>query len=169
MTGIRANALPMVAARVGGPGWDFNAAHAGLHGGVFEPLHGHTYQVTLAAYGQPDEAGMVVDFGVLKQLLREVLAPLKRRTLIAARTPGVTIERPDGNRVRVRGCGADFSLPGSWVQLLPIAGTSTEALATYLVVELERLTTSACPAIDRLELTLAESAECAATVLAVLR
>lgn len=32
-----------VAARIGGPGWHFNAAHTGIHDGVLEPLHGHSY------------------------------------------------------------------------------------------------------------------------------
>ena len=60
-------------------------------------------------------------------------------------------------------------MPRSWVTLLPTAATSTEALASYLVAELARPADSACPAIERLELTLAESAECAATVEAVLQ
>jgi 6-pyruvoyl-tetrahydropterin synthase len=169
MTTIGAGVRPLVRARVGGAGWDFNAAHTGLHDGVFEPLHGHTYQVTLTACGAPDEAGIVVDFGVLKQQLREVITPLKRRTLIAARSPGVSVEGADRNQVRVRGGGVCFSLPRSWVTLLPTAATSTEALASYLVAELARRAISACPAIERLELTLAESAECAATVEAVLQ
>jgi len=169
MTASQVRAHPLVRTQVGGAGWDFNAAHTGMHDGVFEPFHGHTYQVTLTACGTPDEAGVLVDFGLLKNQLRQVIAPLKRRTLIAARIPGVSVEHADGGQVTVRGGGAFFSLPGSWVTLLPIKGTSTEALAAYLVAELAPLAGSACPAIERLELTLAESAECAATVEAVLR
>lgn len=168
MTPIRPDG-PLVRARVGGPGWDFNSAHAGLHDGEFEPLHGHTYQVVLTAWGPPDEAGIVVDFRLLKQQLREVIAPLKRRTLIAARSPGVSVEAAAGDQVRVRSRGACFSLPRSWVTLLPIAVTSTEALASYLVTELARRVGSKCPAVEHLELTLTESAECAATAEAVLR
>jgi 6-pyruvoyl-tetrahydropterin synthase len=167
-TQVQASARPLVCARVGGRGWDFNAAHTGLHQGVFEPLHGHTYQVELAAWGQPDEAGMVADYRLLKQQLREVLAPLKRRTLIATEVPGVTVEEADEN-LRVDGGGACFTLPKAWVVLLPTAGTSTEALACYLVAELARRISPTCPGIERLELTLAESAECAATAPAVLR
>lgn len=169
MIAVQASASPLVRARVGGVGWDFNAAHTGLHEGVFEPLHGHTYQVSLVVWGLPDASGMVADFRVLKQHLREVIAPLKRRTLIALDTPGVRVEAVDAGQLRVTGGGACFSLPGSWATLLPIAGTSTEALACYLVAELARRLGVACPAVERLELTLTESAECAATAEAVLR
>jgi hypothetical protein len=41
-TGVAKAARRLVRARVGGSGWDFNAAHTGLHDGAFEPLHGHT-------------------------------------------------------------------------------------------------------------------------------
>jgi hypothetical protein len=61
MTAKLVRAHPLVRAQVGGAGWDFNAVHTGLHDGVFEPFHGHTYQVTLTACGTPDEAGVLVD------------------------------------------------------------------------------------------------------------
>lgn len=169
MTPVRPAGRPLVQARVGGAGWDFNAAHAGLHGGEFEPLHGHTYQVVLIVWGPPDDAGIVVDFRLLKQQLREVIKPLKRRTLIAARSPGVSVEDAPGDQVRVRCRETCFSLPRSWVALLPIAATSTEALASFLVTELARRVGSTCPAVERLELALTESAECGAIVEAVLR
>jgi 6-pyruvoyl-tetrahydropterin synthase len=169
MTAIRASARPLVRARVGGAGWDFNAAHAGLHDGVFEPLHGHTYQVSVAVSGTPDHEGVVVDFSVIKQQLRQVIAPLKSRTLIAARAPGVTVEETREGHLRVSGGGACFNLPRSWVTLLPTVNTSTEAVAGYLATELAQRARAACLAIACLELTLAESAECAATVEAALR
>lgn len=169
MTTAPTSTHPLVRATVGGAGFDFNAAHTGLHAGAFEPLHGHTYQVELTARGVPDEAGMVADFRVLKQQLREVIAPLKRRTLIATQVPDVQVEDADGGRVRISGGGACFTLPKEWVTLLPTTGTSTEALACYLVAELARRIGTACPGVERLELTLAESAECAATAEAVLR
>ncbi|MDT3398293.1 6-carboxytetrahydropterin synthase [Streptomyces sp. B1866] len=168
MTTVQPDARPLLRAKVGGVGWDFNAAHTGLHDGVFEPLHGHTYQVELAAWGPADETGLVADFRVLKQHLREVITPLKRRTLIATRTAGVSVEDADQGQIQVNGGGACFTLPKAWVVLLPTSGTSTEALACYLVAQLARRISTACPGVERLELTLTESAECAATAEAVL-
>ena len=155
-------------ARVGGPGWDFNAAHTGLHDGTFEPLHGHTYQVTLTVWGEPDDAGMVADFAVLKNALRAGLTPLKRRTLLATHAPGVLVSEDD-ELVHVTGGGAFFTLPRRWVALLPIASTSTEALTGYLADQLAGALALSCPGVERLETTVTESAECAATVEVVLR
>ncbi|MEU4364217.1 6-carboxytetrahydropterin synthase [Promicromonospora sp. NPDC023987] len=155
-------------ARVGGPGWDFNAAHTGLHDGTFEPLHGHTYQVTLTVWGEPDDAGMIADFAILKSALRATLTPLKRRTLLATSTPGVLVAEDD-ELVHVTGGGAFFTLPRRWVALLPIASTSTEALAGYLADQLAVQLAVSCPSVERLETMVTESAECAATVEIVLR
>lgn len=51
MTAVQPSARPLGRVRVGGAGWDFNAAHTGLHDGVLESMHGHTYQVLLTAWG----------------------------------------------------------------------------------------------------------------------
>ena len=158
----------LVRARVGGPGWDFNAAHTGLHNGVFEPLHGHTYQVTLTTWGEPDDAGMVADFAVLTKALRAALAPLKRRTLLATRAEGVLVIEDD-ELVHVTGGGAFFTLPRRWVTLLPIASTSTEALASHVAQCLAQSVAASCPGVERLEVTVTESSECAATAEAILR
>jgi hypothetical protein len=39
---------------IGGTPFVFCAAHAGLHDGEFEPLHGHTFAVTLRLSGNLD-------------------------------------------------------------------------------------------------------------------
>lgn len=161
-------ARPMVRARVGGPGWDFNAAHTGLHDGFLEPLHGHTYQAELTVWGEPDDAGMVADFAVLKRALRAALAPLKRRTLLASRTPGVVVTEDD-DLVHVLGAGTSFTLPRRWVTLLPITNTSTEELAGYLADQLTLSLTALCPGVCRLEITVTESAECSASTERALR
>ena len=56
----------------------FAAAHFLSHyHGKCENLHGHNYRVRVWARGEElDEGGMLVDFGVLKRCLGEVIAPL---------------------------------------------------------------------------------------------
>ena len=61
------------------------AAHTGIHDGAFEPLHGHSFTVTLCLHGDLDSAGMLVDFSIVKRELAAVIAPLRRRTLRPAR------------------------------------------------------------------------------------
>ena len=61
----------------------FAAAHylASYHGKC-ETLHGHNYRVRAYAAGRKlDEGGMVLDFGILKKALREVLARLDHTNL----------------------------------------------------------------------------------------
>ncbi|MGH3710726.1 MAG: 6-pyruvoyl trahydropterin synthase family protein [Pseudonocardiaceae bacterium] len=72
---------------VGRGEFDFSAAHAGLHDGEFEPLHGHTFQVTLRLLGIPGDDGMLLDFGEIKTALRETIAPLRRRTMMPGHAP----------------------------------------------------------------------------------
>lgn len=70
---------------VGRGEFGFSAAHSGVHDGEFEPLHGHTYQVTLRLFGVPGDGGMLIDFGEIKTALREAIAPLRRRTMMPGR------------------------------------------------------------------------------------
>jgi 6-pyruvoyltetrahydropterin/6-carboxytetrahydropterin synthase len=62
---------------------DFAAAHFLTHyHGKCERLHGHNYKVRVyAAGGELDEGGMLLDFGLLKAALRDVLAPLDHSLL----------------------------------------------------------------------------------------
>ena len=61
----------------------FAAAHFLSHyRGKCENLHGHNYRVRLWAAGEElDEGGMLADFGILKKVLKEVLAPLDHGNL----------------------------------------------------------------------------------------
>jgi 6-pyruvoyl-tetrahydropterin synthase len=149
---------------IGGNGkFTFSAAHAGLHADEFEPLHGHTFTVTLHLHGTPDAAGMVTDFTAAKKALASAISPLRRRTLMPAVIPGGRCTQ-DGGQVLLE-CGAKrYSFPAGDVVLLPVPSTSTEALAGYLLSQV-------LPHLDsgrvRLaKLTLAEASDTSATVTA---
>jgi 6-pyruvoyl-tetrahydropterin synthase len=118
---------------VGGDGrFVFSAAHAGLHDGQFEPLHGHSFTVALRLHGDLDQGGMVCDFGVVKAALGAVIAPLRRRTLMPARPPGGRCIREDG-QVVVECGGKHYSLPAGDVVVLPVVNTTTEVIAAWLL------------------------------------
>jgi 6-pyruvoyl-tetrahydropterin synthase len=55
--------------------FDFYAAHIALYNGEVEPLHGHTFQVTLRVSREPDTSGMVAEFSELKPAMRDAVAP----------------------------------------------------------------------------------------------
>lgn len=57
--------------------FSFDAAHRlEDYVGKCNNLHGHTYRLELTVRGTPDQRGIVVDFGDLKQIYREHYEPL---------------------------------------------------------------------------------------------
>jgi 6-pyruvoyltetrahydropterin/6-carboxytetrahydropterin synthase len=156
--------MPVTEITIGGDGtFMFCAAHAGLHDGQLEPLHGHSYIVTLRLRGDLDPAGMVCDFSAVKTALAAVIKPLRRCTLMPARLPGGQCQQRDGQVIIDCG-GKHYSLPASDVVLLPVANTTTEAIAAWLLGQL--MPGLEAPGIQRAELVLAEAPDTRVTVTA---
>jgi 6-pyruvoyl-tetrahydropterin synthase len=150
----------------GGP-FQFSAAHSGLHDGQFEPLHGHTYTAGLRLHGELGSCGMLSDFSLVKKALREAIAPLRRRTLMPAHPPDGSCRIQDG-QVLIECGGTRFSFPAAHVALLPVANTTTEAIAAWLLGQvLPRLAGES--GLTCAELTLAEADDTSATVTAEIR
>ena len=146
---------------IGGDGtFAFSAAHAGLHDGEFEPLHGHSFTVTLCLHGQAGEAGMICDFTDVKKALAAAIAPLRRRTLMPSGSP-VCRDYRDGSQVVIEGGSKVYSLPADDVVLLPVTNTTTEAIAGWLLEQV--IPALAAPGLRRAELTLAEAPDTCAT------
>lgn len=148
---------------IGGTGpFQFSAAHAGLHDGEFEPLHGHTFTVTLGLHGELDDSGMLADFRAVKEALIGAIGPLRRRTLMPTCPPGGHCRTEDGQMFIE--CGTKrYSLPAGDVTLLPMPNTTTESIAAHLLGQvLSQLRHG--PVLLRAELTLAEAADTTATV-----
>jgi 6-pyruvoyltetrahydropterin/6-carboxytetrahydropterin synthase len=63
----------------------FEAAHRiPWHEGDCRHLHGHSYHVTVALDGEPDERGMVIDFRHIKALLKDLIGSLDHSTMASA-------------------------------------------------------------------------------------
>lgn len=161
-SGRAESSLMITVIAIGGPEFSFSAAHSGLHDGRFEPLHGHTYWVRLRVAGEPDGNGMLVDFTVVKKALRQAIEPLRRRTLIAADSPGVSVTTLEG-QVCVEGGGKRYVLPAGDVALLPLSNTTTEAIARHLLDGLLSVL-AGYEALAWAELELSEAPDTAATV-----
>ncbi|MET9794759.1 6-pyruvoyl trahydropterin synthase family protein [Nocardiopsis alba] len=116
---------------VAGPA--FGAAHAGLHQGRFEALHGHTYTCRLNLVGVLDTEGVVTDFVPVRQALAEAVAPLQRRTLMPAHAPAPVRHHREQDTFVIEDGRRRFALPVQDVVLLPVVNTSTELLAQYLL------------------------------------
>lgn len=157
-----AGTAPGTSITIGGDGtFAFSAAHAGLHDGEFEPLHGHSYAVTLRLHGRIDEkSGMLCDFTSVKKALAEAITPVKRRTLMPEGSPLCRCYS-EGTQTVIE-CGSKlYSLPAEDVVLLPVVNTTTELLAAWLLDQV--LFALDQPGVQRAELVLAEAPDTSAT------
>ena len=112
----------------------FSAAHfITIAGHKCESLHGHNYVVAVAVEARVDrETGFVVDFAVLKRILRPAIEAMDHKVLVPTENPRVQL-RSDRDRTVVDYRGeARFILPTSNVALVPVTDTTAELLAEHL-------------------------------------
>ena len=112
----------------------FPAAHfITLAGHRCEPLHGHNYRVAVALDGTVDEeCWYVVDFSIVKQMLRKLCEELDHKVLLPMENPKLRIEER-GDAVHVAFEGAQrYVFPRNECVLLPIPNTTVEMLAQHL-------------------------------------
>jgi 6-pyruvoyltetrahydropterin/6-carboxytetrahydropterin synthase len=138
----------------------FSAAHfITIPGHKCESLHGHNYVVQVAVEGPVDRAtGFVVDFAVLKRILRPAIDRMDHRVLLPAANPRVTA-RTEGERTVIDYRGeARFVFPSSNVASVPVTDTTAELLAEYLAAEvMVGLRAEGAAAIDRVTVEVEES------------
>src|SRR5579884_1269362 len=79
--------------------FQFCAAHFCIFPDEREPLHGHNYRVYVELRGPTDSLGYVAEFGWMKRQVRELVAGLDHRVLLAAQSPAITVEQADGQVV----------------------------------------------------------------------
>jgi 6-pyruvoyltetrahydropterin/6-carboxytetrahydropterin synthase len=112
----------------------FSSAHfITLSGHQCESLHGHNYRIGVTVEGDVDpECAFVVDFGVIKRMVRPHVQAMDHKVLLPTRNPKLTLVQ-DGDRTVVEYQGAArFVFPASNVALLPISNTTAEMIAEYL-------------------------------------
>jgi 6-pyruvoyltetrahydropterin/6-carboxytetrahydropterin synthase len=112
----------------------FSAAHfLTLPGHMCERLHGHNYRVAVRVEGGLDPAtGFLLDFAVLKQVLKALIEPMDHKLLIPTANPTLTI-RQDGDRLALDYTRRDWLVvPRAHACLLPVRHTTAELLAEYL-------------------------------------
>lgn len=95
-------------------------------------LHGHTYAVHVKVYGQLDEKGIIIDFSILKDVLKEIVSILDHKLLIPEKSSFVNIEKKD-EEISFSTLGKRYTLPLSDCVLLPIDSTSAENLAQFIL------------------------------------
>lgn len=112
----------------------FSSAHfITLAGHQCESLHGHNYRIGVTVEGGIDpECAFVVDFGVLKRIVRPYVQAIDHRMLLPTQNPKLELKQ-EGERLLVNYLGQQkFVFPLSNCALLPISNTTAEKLAEYL-------------------------------------
>ncbi|HUO51124.1 MAG TPA: 6-carboxytetrahydropterin synthase [Gemmatimonadaceae bacterium] len=112
----------------------FPAAHfITFPGHRCEPLHGHNYRVAVRLAGAVDEeCWYVVDFAVVKKMMRDLCEELDHKVLLPTGNPQLAIEER-GDAVHVAFDGAPrYVFPRAECVRLPIPNTTVEMLAQYL-------------------------------------
>jgi 6-pyruvoyltetrahydropterin/6-carboxytetrahydropterin synthase len=141
----------------------FCAAHfITLEGGKCERLHGHTYRVAAEVFGPLDDCQCVVDFLVVRNALKSILAELDHRVLLPMQHATIRVSSKSGE-VEATFADRRWVFPQDDCLLLPIANTTTEALAQYVGERLAaalKASTGISPSRVRIEVS--EGTGCAA-------
>ena len=141
----------------------FCAAHfITLEGGRCERLHGHTYRVAAEVFGPLDDCQCVVDFLVVRDALKSIVAELDHRVLLPSQHAAIRVSSTAGE-VGVTFGDRRWVFPEDDCLLLPVANTTTESLAQYVGERLTATLKSSCNiSPSRLQIEIAEGTGCAA-------
>ncbi len=75
---------------------------------------------------------MLVEFSAVRAAVREAVAPLRRRTLVPGQAPELQIT-PEHDSLSIIAGRKRYVLPAEDVTVLPLANTTLEAIAGYLL------------------------------------
>ncbi len=112
----------------------FASAHfITFRGHQCESLHGHNYRVGISVAGSVDnECLFVLDFSVLKKIVRSLVDRIDHKVLLPTRNPKLSY-RHEGDMVHVDYFGKPtYVFPAGDCALLPIQNSTAEMLAEYL-------------------------------------
>ena len=114
----------------------FSAAHFIAYPGFREPLHGHNYQMSVRVEADLGPDGYVLDFGLVKRVAKALCDELDERVLVPERSECLRVAAVGGAVEVTTEGGERFSFPAADVRLLPIAHSSAEEIASYLLARL---------------------------------
>jgi len=115
-------------------GWRLNLTFASAHFiadySKCSRLHGHSYAVSVAIKGEP-ENGIIVDFVEVKNLIREIIEELDHRVIIP--TTGDMKINDKNEEVEVIHGQKRFVFPKNDCVFIPMPSSSAENLAIYIL------------------------------------
>jgi len=124
----------------------FSAAHFLIFpDGTAERLHGHNYRVYADIEADLTEHGLVIDFKMVKPVVRELVDELDEHWLLPGEHPVLRVVQDGGGHTEVRFHDRLYRAPDQDVIVLPINNVSAENLATWFGRELRRRLTRRFP------------------------
>jgi 6-pyruvoyltetrahydropterin/6-carboxytetrahydropterin synthase len=114
----------------------FDAAHFETFGDNCEPLHGHSYEVAAEVHGELNSDSLVVDFGRIKAILRDLSKQLDHRFLLQRDSRRLGIEALEAAWKIHTPNGLDYVMPAQDVVSLPVDNSSAERLSEWFAARL---------------------------------
>lgn len=118
----------------------FSSAHfITFRGHTCESLHGHNYRVGISVEGPIDaECLFVVDFAILKRIVRKYVDLMDHRVLLPTENPKLAYHL-EGDATVVEYFGVrSYQFPTRDCAMLPIANTTAEMIAEWLAHNVRR-------------------------------
>jgi 6-pyruvoyltetrahydropterin/6-carboxytetrahydropterin synthase len=104
--------------------------------GSKERLHGHNYQVTVEVDGKLSEFGLVIDFKMVKPIVKSLCDYLDEHWLIPGQHQVLRFYHRDDGHTEVVYKNCRYLAPTDEIIVLPINNTSAENFAAWLGREL---------------------------------
>jgi 6-pyruvoyltetrahydropterin/6-carboxytetrahydropterin synthase len=95
-------------------------------------LHGHTYALYVKLYGEPDNKGIILDFTIIKNQLKDIIKKIDHKIIIPKNSKFVKIII-DKNSLKMETLGKTYIFPKEDCIVLPIDSTSAEKLSLYIL------------------------------------
>jgi 6-pyruvoyltetrahydropterin/6-carboxytetrahydropterin synthase len=132
----------------------FSAAHFLIFpDGSAERLHGHNYRVFVEVEADLSRHGLVMDFKMVKPLVRELCDELDEHWLIPGEHESLrATASADGRGIEVRFDDRYYTAPNADVIVMPLNNISAENLATWMGRELRQRLSARFPDVTVREL-----------------
>jgi 6-pyruvoyltetrahydropterin/6-carboxytetrahydropterin synthase len=98
-------------------------------------LHGHSYAIHVKITGEPDNKGIIIDFSLLKNILKNISNKLDHKILIPKNSNFLKISKENVS-IKINTLNKKYLFPKNDCLILPIKSTSAENLSKYVLNEL---------------------------------
>lgn len=110
----------------------FSAAHIIPEYEKCGRLHGHSYAIHARLFGKKDEKGIIVDFSIVKNILKDIADRLDHFILIPGKNTSIEMKE-DTDSISISFHQKSYVLPKQDCIILPIHSTSAENLAQFVL------------------------------------